>query len=110
MLLVLLVVVIGRGKRYRRAVDELGSIVGDVGRAVDIDGTRLVGEVEVAVLGVDRSADLAGQFEEGGLIGGGDELGDRLGGGVAVVDLLLLVLGLAVQGIEITGIGTALDR
>ena len=95
------IVLILTGEDDGSTVLDLGGPVALVGDAVDIDLARVVGQVKAAV-GSIEGTDLAGKLIIGPGVGELDELGDRLGFGLAVIRIAA-ALGHAVQGIDIAG-------
>ena len=79
------IVIVLTGKHHGAAVGDLRRPIGLVGNAVNVDGAGSVGDVHAAVAGIE-SADHAGKFVVGGLVGGGNELGDGLCRSVVVID------------------------
>ena len=100
MLLSLLIIVVHRGKRNLGTGDKLGRIFRDVFGTKDIDGTGVIGQVEVAVSSVDSSTDRSGKLVIGTLVRSGDELGHSLGRSVFII-IATTTGRLTVQGIEV---------
>ena len=103
MLFTLLVILVRGGQRHLGASSKFVGIVRNVVRTIDVDGTRFIGQVEVAILGVDRTTDRARQFIVCAVVRSSDKLSHGLGGGILIIRCRTTAIRLTIQTVDIAG-------